>query len=108
MPDSDTLKLAKNAYHSGKLTLRDAAKMFKVDKSTLSRRITKGSPIKKGGGQLSIPKNSELELADCLKVKARWGFSESTGISEVTEHVKLIVNANIAQRNELGDYLKKY
>ncbi len=105
-PDETALEKAVTAIKRDKLCVRDAAKLYKVDKSTLSRRLKLGVSKKKSGGQSSIPPEHELELVECLKVKARWGFAET--ISEIKNHVHQFVAANIKKDTEVGLYLRKY
>jgi hypothetical protein len=105
-PNKDDLAAAVAAVNSGELRLREAATQYNIDKSTLSRRLSKGDPATSSGGQLSLPRESELELTECLKVKSKWGFAES--IEELKEHVKTYVNSNINEDNEVGNHLRKY
>lgn len=36
-------------------------------------------PTNKSGGQLSLSKNAEIELAEILKLKAKWGYAHTVG-----------------------------
>ena len=47
-----------------------------------------------------------MELAECLKVKAKWGFGNST--TEVKHFVKTLVDTNISEDTPTGAYLRKY
>ena len=73
--DSDleeNIKKAVAAVKDGGMSVRTAAKCGQDDPAKESDSIKKAS--EECGGQLSLPKEAEMELAECLKVKAKWGF----------------------------------
>ena len=86
------------------VSVRGTAKIHGVCRMTLQRRLATGEkPHKSVGGQLSLPKEAEMELAKCLKIKAKWGFGNT--ITELKDLVKSFVDANIAEDSPTGMYL---
>ncbi|MPC91202.1 hypothetical protein E2C01_086221 [Portunus trituberculatus] len=66
------------AVKEDKVSVRTAAKMQGIARTSLQQRLATGEkPKKTVGGQLSLPKEAEMELAECLKIKAKWGFGNS-------------------------------
>ena len=75
--DSDleeNIKKAVAAVKGGGMSVRTAAKLYNVGRMTLQRSDSIKKASEECGGQLSLPKEAEMELAECLKVKAKWGF----------------------------------
>ena len=103
--DGEAIKKAVEGVNDKMFSIREAARIYKVPKSTLSRVISQ-KQTKSSGGQLSIPLESELELVECIKIKSRWGFAES--VEEIKCTVKQFVDVNINEDTEVGLYLKSY
>ena len=97
--DSDleeNIRKAVAAVKDNSMSVRAAAKLHNVGRMILQRRVTEPEkPLKSVGGQLSLPKEAEMELAECLKVKAKWGFGNS--ITEIKSFVKIYVDTNITE-----------
>ena len=103
----ENVKKAIAAVKEDGVSVRAASKLHGVGRMTLQSRLSEGAkPIKSVGGQLSLPKEAEMELAECLKIKARWGFGNTT--KEVKHLVKSFVDSNITQETPTGAYLRKY
>ena len=69
--DSDleeNIKKAVAAVKDGVMSVRAAAKLYNVGRMTLQRRVAVSeNPLKSVGGQLSLPKEAEMELASASK-----------------------------------------
>lgn len=103
----DNLEKAIKAVKEDKVSVRAAAKLHGVSRTSLQRRLNPVEKLTKSvGGQLSIPKDAEIELAQCLKLKSKWGFGNT--IKELRQFVKMYVDQNITKETEIGKYLRKY
>ncbi|CAH1953444.1 unnamed protein product [Acanthoscelides obtectus] len=71
--DKKNMETALKLIHNGTLSLRNAAKQFKINKSALSRRRTRS--LGKQGRQTSLTKEMEVDLSDKIKIMAKWGFA---------------------------------
>ena len=92
----ENIKKAVAAVKDECMSVRAAAKMYNVGRMTVQRRVTEPEkPLKSVGGQLSLLKEAEMDLAECLKVKAKWGFGNS--ITEIKSFVKTYVDTNITE-----------
>lgn len=67
------METALKLIDNGTLSLRNAAKQFKIDKSALSRRRTRS--LGKQGRKTSLTKEMEVDLSDKIKIMAKWGFA---------------------------------
>ncbi|CAH1971665.1 unnamed protein product [Acanthoscelides obtectus] len=65
------METALKLIDNGTLSLRNAAKQFKIDKSALSRRRTRS--LVKQGRKTSLTKEMEVDLSDKIKIMAKWG-----------------------------------
>lgn len=104
--DEQRLKEAAAAVLDNKLSIRDAAKNYKVNRSTLGRFIKSAGERGTVGGHLSMHPDSEIELAACLTTMAKWGFGLTR--EEVKVIVQMYVNANRNETSDIGDYLRRY
>ncbi|CAH2006299.1 unnamed protein product [Acanthoscelides obtectus] len=67
------METALKLIDNGTLSLINAAKQFKIDKSALSRRRTR--LLGKQGRKTSLTKEMEIDLSDKIKIMAKWGFA---------------------------------
>lgn len=74
----------------GETSLRGAAKLFKIDKSALSRRRTR--KIGKQGRKTLLTKDMEDDLSDKIRIMAKWGFALTK--SDILETVQTFVQEN--------------
>ena len=75
----ENIEKAVAAVKNEGMSVRAAAKVHNVGRMTLQRRVREPEKsLKSRGGQLSLPKEAEMELAELLKVKAKWGFADTT------------------------------
>ena len=86
-------------------SIRTAAKEASVDEKTLRNRMKKGAPLK-SGGHLSLPVDSEKELALMLCIKAKWGFALTR--EQVYDLVQQYVRANKHSDTDLGKYIRAH
>ena len=56
--------------------------------------------------QTSLPRESEIELAECLTIKARWGYASTR--EKVKELVEQNVKENKDKENAIEEHLRKY
>lgn len=102
--DQDIAKAINKIKSEGK-SIRSAAKEIGMHESTLRDKM-KVKRLKTQGGQLSIPHESEKELAMMLDLKAKWGFACSR--DEVKDLVRDYVKANKDKSTTIGEYLTNY
>ncbi|MPC79705.1 hypothetical protein E2C01_074246 [Portunus trituberculatus] len=69
MDHEENLEKAVKAVKEDKVSVRTAARMHGIARTSLQQRLATGEkPKKTVGGQLSLPKEAEMELAECLKM----------------------------------------
>ena len=103
----EKIEKALKAIKEEGVSVRTAAKLHGVGRMTLQRRLATGEKPKKSvGGQLSLPKEAEMELAEYLKIKANGGFGNI--LNELKQLVRLYVDANSCEDTPIGTYLRKY
>lgn len=77
---------AYNAVMGKQMTVNAAAKYYSVNKKSLLRRVSSEIPINAHvGKQTALSSLHEMELAECIKLMADWGYGFTT------EEVKDIV-----------------
>jgi len=89
---------------NNELSIRKAAKELNMAESSLRDKM-KVKRTKRSGGQTTLTRDAEEELAHLLIVKAKWGFA--AGREELKDIVQQYVIANKDHDTEVGRQLKK-
>lgn len=72
----DVLQAPCRAVINDGISLRDAEKMYNTPRSTISNRLCQGDEEPKSRGRRNVfSAETEKQLADCLNIMAKWGFS---------------------------------
>lgn len=87
----EDLEAALREIREKKISIREAQKKYNIDKSLLSRR-SRGIEKKVSGRKTALSKEIEEDLANKLKVLAKWGFALSR--KEILSTVQDFVQEN--------------
>lgn len=82
---------------NGTLTIKACAERYRIPRETLrdhlkGRRGKRGPTVGGGGGPTALPAAAESELAECLRIMAKWGFGLSR--TEVMDLVEVYIKSN--------------
>ena len=87
--------------------IRAVARSLNMSEATIRRKLKK-LPVatQTTSYKMSIPEESEFELAVCIKMMAKWGFSPTR--EELKDLVKDYVKSNKETNTSVGHHLRKY